>query len=120
MFAAFPGALAGAAIAAAADDVESGHLRRRFAMRHAMLIISSVLVVAAVSLWSSPRDAQGGPAMKSTYLVLYHPGPHWVAGKPIRQQPPKEHGKYLLDLYARGAMKSAGPFEDNTGAAVVI
>ena len=89
-------------------------------MKHAVLIASSVLVAVVASAGSPLRHAQGGPAMKSTFLVLYRPGPHWVAGKPIREQPPKEHGKYLLDLYARGAMKSAGPFEDNTGAAVII
>jgi len=58
--------------------------------------------------------------MTTTFLVLYRPGPHWVAGKPIRDQPPKEHGKYLLGLYARGALKFAGPFNDNTGAAIVV
>jgi uncharacterized protein len=89
-------------------------------MKPAMLIASSVLVALAASADSPLRDARGGPAMKATFLVLYHPGPRWVAGKAIREQPPKEHGKYLIDLYARGVMKSAGPFEDNTGAALVI
>jgi len=89
-------------------------------MKQAVLVVVTVLVAAAAGLRSPMREATGGPAMKTTYLVLYRPGPHWVAGKPIRQQPPKEHGKYMLDLYARGAMKLAGPFEDNTGAAIMI
>jgi uncharacterized protein YciI len=58
--------------------------------------------------------------MRSTFLVLYRPGPAWVPGKPARQQPPKEHGKYLLDLFERGTMKFAGPFDDDTGAAIVL
>jgi uncharacterized protein YciI len=85
-----------------------------------MWFLSGVLVAMVASMWSPAREAHGGPATKSTFLVLYRPGPHWAAGKPIRAQPPKEHGKYLLDLYARGAMKMAGPFDDNTGAAVVV
>jgi uncharacterized protein YciI len=89
-------------------------------MKPAALMLSLVLVTVLASTGSPVRQARGGPAMKSTYLALYRPGPHWVAGKPIREQPPKEHGKYLLDLYARGAMKFAGPFDDNTGAAVVV
>jgi uncharacterized protein YciI len=58
--------------------------------------------------------------VKSTFLVLYRPGPAWAAGKHIREQPPKEHGKYLLGLFERGVLKSAGPFEDDTGAAIVL
>ena len=43
-----------------------------------------------------------------------------MPGKPIREQPPKEHGKYMLELFTKGTMKSAGPFNDNTGGAVVL
>ena len=89
-------------------------------MKPAGLVVATILVVVAASLWSPARQASGGPAMTTTFLVLYRPGPHWVAGKPIRDQPPKEHGKYLLGLYARGALKFAGPFNDNTGAAIVV
>jgi len=89
-------------------------------MKLALLLLSTVVVAFAASVWSPPGSAQGGPAMKSTYLVLYRPGPAWVAGKHIRDQPPKEHGKYLLGLYERGVMKFAGPFDDDTGAAIVL
>ena len=83
------------------------------------LLPSIVVVALAVSLWSPPRGAQGEPR-KSTFLVLYRPGPAWAPGKHIREQPPKEHGKYLLGLYERGVMKFAGPFDDDTGAAIVL
>jgi uncharacterized protein YciI len=43
-----------------------------------------------------------------------------VQGKPIKQQPPKEHGKYMLALFAKGTMKFAGPFTDDAGGAVVL
>jgi uncharacterized protein YciI len=91
---------------------------RHDVLRLAVLVLTAGLVAAAAG--PPAREARGGPAMKSTFLVLYRPGPHWAPGKPIREQPPKEHGKYLLDLYARGAMRFAGPFDDNTGAAVVL
>jgi uncharacterized protein YciI len=83
-------------------------------------VLAGIMVVAgAIAGWPT-RGAHGGPGMKSTFLVLYRPGPAWVAGKHIREQPPKEHGKYMLELYERGAMKSAGPFDDDTGAAIVL
>lgn len=54
------------------------------------------------------------------FIILYRPGPAWVAGKPVTEQPPAEHGHYLLQLYAAGKLRYAGPFEDDTGAAVVL
>jgi uncharacterized protein len=43
-----------------------------------------------------------------------------VPGKPAKEQPPKEHGTYLLSLFAKDSMKFAGPFSDDTGAGVVL
>lgn len=57
---------------------------------------------------------------KATYLVIYRPGPAWVVGKSILEQPLKEHGKYMLGLYIKGSMKLAGPLTDNAGGAVLL
>ena len=59
-------------------------------------------------------------ATKATYLVLYRPGPAWLAGKSVMEQPLKEHGKYMLSLYTKGSMKLAGPLTDNAGGAVLL
>jgi uncharacterized protein YciI len=59
-------------------------------------------------------------AAKATYLVLYRPGPAWLTGKSVMEQPLKEHGKYMLSLYIKGSMKLAGPLTDNAGGAVVL
>jgi uncharacterized protein YciI len=72
-------------------------------------------VCAAMSV-----SAQTSAAKKSTFLVVYRPGPGWLPGKPVEQQPLKEHGSYMLSLYAKGALKFAGPFTDNAGGAVVL
>jgi uncharacterized protein YciI len=89
-------------------------------MKLALLLLSGAVVARVVSVGLPTGQAHGGPAVTSSFLVIYRPGPAWVAGKHIREQPPKEHGKYLVELYARGVMKSAGPFEDDTGAAIVL
>ena len=60
------------------------------------------------------------PASKATYLVLYRPGPGWLTGKSIMEQPLKEHGKYMLSLYIKNSMKLAGPLTDNAGGAVLL
>jgi uncharacterized protein len=78
----------------------------------AVLIYSSQGLAAA--------DENQKVASKTTFLVIYRPGPAWLAGKSVSEQPLKEHGKYMLDLYVRGSMKQAGPLTDNSGGAVVL
>jgi uncharacterized protein YciI len=58
-------------------------------------------------------------AAKMTYLVLYKRGPAWV-GDTMAEQKLDAHGKYMLDLYEKGALKFAGPFLDDSGGAVVL
>ena len=59
-------------------------------------------------------------ATKATYLVVYRPGPAWLTGKSVMEQPLKEHGKYMLSLYIKGSMRLAGPLTDNAGGAVLL
>lgn len=58
--------------------------------------------------------------MNQTFLIIYRPGPAWKTGQPASAQPPPEHGRYLLDLYKQGELRSAGPFDDDTGAELVL
>jgi uncharacterized protein YciI len=64
----------------------------------------------------NPQEA----ATKATHLVFYRPGPAWLTGKSVMEQPLKEHGKYMLSLYIKGSMKLAGPLADNAGGAVLL
>jgi uncharacterized protein YciI len=57
---------------------------------------------------------------KVTYLVIYRPGPAWLVGKSVLEQPLKEHGKYMLGLYIKGSMKLGGPLTDDAGGAVLL
>jgi uncharacterized protein YciI len=71
-----------------------------------------------------PQPAQPSPAQataaKSTFIVIYRPGPAWLAGKPVKEQPLKEHGAYILGLHERGMLKLGGGFSDDTGGAAVF
>jgi uncharacterized protein len=64
--------------------------------------------------------AQEAAPKPKTFLVVYRPGPSWVEGKPLAEQPLKEHGRYMIELYGKGALKFAGPFLDDTGGAMVF
>jgi len=77
-----------------------------------------VLLYSAQSFKAADEKQQIKP--KITFLVIYRPGPAWLTGKSISEQPLKEHGKYMLGLYVKGSMKFAGPLTDNAGGAVVL
>lgn len=55
-----------------------------------------------------------------SYLCVYRHGPRWLAGKPLAEQPLREHGRYMLDLYKRGVMRLAGRFADGSGGAMLF
>ena len=84
----------------------------------------SLIFALAVLLYSSQSltaaDEKQQVTSKTTFLVMYRPGPAWLAGKSVSEQPLKEHGKYMLSLYVKGSMKLAGPLADNAGGAVVL
>src|SRR6266567_5026437 len=78
----------------------------------------AVLLYSAQSLTATDEKQQIKP--KITFLVIYRPGPAWLPGKSVSEQPLKEHGKYMLGLYIKGSMNLAGPLTDNAGGAVLL
>jgi uncharacterized protein YciI len=90
-----------------------------------MRMVALFVVLSIAPIYSSaqnPTETSNPPetASKATYLVLYRPGPGWLTGKSVMEQPLKEHGKYMLSLYIKGSMKLAGPLTDNAGGAVLL
>jgi len=83
-----------------------------------LLVGLAVLLYSAQSLTAADEKQQ--IKSKITFLVIYRPGPAWLAGKSVSEQPLKEHGTYMLALYKQGWMKLAGPLKDNAGGAVVL
>lgn len=77
------------------------------------------LICALAPSIAAETELQQEPT-KATYLVIYRPGPAWLAGKSVLEQPLKEHGKYMLGLYIKGFMKLAGPLTDDAGGAVLL
>ena len=75
---------------------------------------TTLLLLLAATLLGQPQPA------KSTFLVIYKPGPSFIQGKPLKEQPLQEHGRYILSLYGKGVLKFAGPFGDDTGGAAVL
>jgi uncharacterized protein len=87
--------------------------------RAGVAAVALILWVVAHEVPWAGAQAKGAPTT-TAYLVVYKPGPAWLEGKPLAEQPLKEHGRYILSLYVKGSLKSAGPFSDNAGGAAVF
>lgn len=59
--------------------------------------------------------------MKNTFMILWAPGPAWVAGKTVRNQPYwDEHADFMDRLFENGTVVLGGPFADATGSMVIV
>ncbi|MGH8175078.1 MAG: YciI family protein [Steroidobacter sp.] len=83
------------------------------------LAAASASVVAGGTGVAASHAAADAPT-KSTYLVIYRPGPAWKAGARLRELPLKEHGRYMLELFKRGALRFGGGFADDSGGAAMF
>jgi uncharacterized protein YciI len=77
------------------------------------------LASLGAALTTSNVAAQAATTQPS-YLCIYRPGPRWLPGNPLSEQPLREHGRYMLDLYKRGVMRLAGRFADGSGGAMLF
>lgn len=89
-------------------------------MKAGVLAVSCCLVALFALARNTAVADEPQVAAKKTYLVIYRPGPSWVQGKRVSQQPLAGHAPYLLGLYEKGSMKLAGPLMDDAGGAVVL
>jgi uncharacterized protein len=74
----------------------------------------------AVAVQGSTGTAASGTEAAPTFLVVYSPGPAWVVGSPVSEQPMPEHLTFVRQLHDAGVLVSAGPFLDDTGGALVL
>ena len=59
--------------------------------------------------------------MKNTFVILWGPGPAWVAGKTVREQPYwDQHATFMDPLFENGMVVLGGPFADTTGSLVIV
>jgi uncharacterized protein YciI len=55
------------------------------------------------------------------FVVFRNAGPNWVKDLPARQQPHwKEHAAFIDALFDVGQILLAGPFDDGSGALLII
>jgi uncharacterized protein YciI len=89
-------------------------------MRASCILTLLFLLARTAGAQQADSSPTSKPTAKSTFLVVYKPGPKWLTGKPLAEQPLREHGRYMLSLYSKGDLKIAGPFTDDSGGAVVL
>src|SRR5947209_2776439 len=70
---------------------------------------------------STVEALQKGNRMKNTFMILWAPGPAWVSGKTVRQQPYwAQHADFMDRLFENGTVVPGGPFADATGSLVIV
>lgn len=58
--------------------------------------------------------------MSKSYVVTYRPGPAWVRGRPLADQPLAEHGRHVHAKFLASELVVAGPFTDDSGGIAVF
>ena len=58
--------------------------------------------------------------MTDSYAAYYEPGPKWLKGKPLNDQPLKSHVDYLVSLHEQGKVSMGGPLADGSGGLVIF
>jgi len=54
------------------------------------------------------------------YVFLHRPGPNWLTGKPIAEQPLAGHFQYMSQLESEQKLVLGGGFLDGSGAMGVV
>jgi uncharacterized damage-inducible protein DinB/uncharacterized protein YciI len=54
------------------------------------------------------------------YVILFKPGPNWVPGKSVFDQPLRAHVEYMQELCDKGKLLYAGPFLGDGGGLAVL
>lgn len=84
------------------------------------LVVATTLLLSSVALAQTEASAAARTDSSTVYLVVYRPGPEWIEGRPVTEQPLREHGRYVIRLYSEGRMIQAGPFNDAPGGAMLL
>ncbi|MEP6722342.1 MAG: YciI family protein [Variovorax sp.] len=58
--------------------------------------------------------------MKQPFVIYYRPGPAWIEGKSVFEQPLQAHLAYMRSLTAAGTLRIGGPFTDDCGGLIVV
>lgn len=58
--------------------------------------------------------------MPQFFAVFFKPGPNWLPGQSIFEQPLDEHVAHLHHLYQQGKLLMAGPLSDSNGGLTIL
>lgn len=94
--------------------------RRRFLELGLAAASLEISVATRADAADTADNKPAAAAARPVYLVVYRPGPAWIAGQPLEAQPLKGHGRHMLDMYRKGLLRSAGRFADGSGGAAAF
>jgi uncharacterized protein YciI len=80
------------------------------------LLFLSLLIAAVPAVAQSPAPSAGA---RPLFVILYRPGPAWMAGRPMREQNLRPHGAYYAGLLRDGRVFAGGGFDGDGGMAII-
>ena len=54
------------------------------------------------------------------FVLHYRRGPNWLEGKPVREQPLREHITYLHGIFGSSMLVAGGPFKEAEGGLAIV
>jgi len=86
-----------------------------------LIVTVTWAAVVTVSPAGAPEESRPAPERDIRFVVIHHPGPKWVEGKSIFEQPGLEaHIEHYRKLLAEGKLMVGGPFLDDDGGGMMI
>ncbi len=87
-------------------------MTKRLAAGSAWLLLMVCMSMSALA--DVPEDlTEPAPAY---FVFVYEPGPNWLEGKPIFEQPTEPHIQYMNARRDDGTLVLGGPYKDSSGA----
>lgn len=87
-------------------------------------ILAAMVVVGVLSAGAAPdsaSDSTRGKKRDVRFVVIHAPGPKWVQGKSLFEQPGLEaHIAHYRKLLERNKLMAGGPFLDDAGGGMMI
>ncbi len=89
---------------------------RRCVFAWVILSMAGCASTQTPSTVDTQQPALSRPDSGQYFVFFYRPGPAWVEGKSVKQQPIALHALYMDKLKRRGILKVGGPLKDDAGA----
>lgn len=88
-----------------------------------LIAVACLAAIGLAGLGGAQEDAAPGAEVQQElmlFVVELEPGPGWLEGKPVFEQPLMEHARYHSEIFEQGQLYMGGPYLDDAGGLVIL